>query len=131
MEYQAIKQAVSVEKAASFLGLKLKPHGDTHRGDCPACDKPRVLIVTPSKNVWYCHALKKGGDAIYLVAHVRGIKQSEAAQLLQDHFMREPEKPKRRSYKKRSKLVDSDAKSTNIAVGGTELDQWEAFIARL
>jgi DNA primase len=95
IDYSAIKAAVSVEKAARFLGLQLKPHGETHRGDCPQCDKPRVLIVTPSKNVWYCHALKKGGDAIYLVAHIRGVKQSEAAQVLQQEFMREPQKPRR------------------------------------
>src|ERR1700704_5733436 len=101
MDYQAIKAAVPVERAARFLGLELKQHGEVHRGDCPQCDKPRVLIVTPSKNVWYCHALKKGGDAIYLVAHIKGIKQSEAAQLLQDHFIREPEKPKAKKRLKR------------------------------
>src|SRR3954469_20270805 len=94
IDYAGIKQAVPLETAARFLGLELTPSGETPRGNCPACDKPRVLIVTPSKNAFYCHAQKQGGDAIFLVAHIKGIKQSAAAQLLQDHFMREPEKPR-------------------------------------
>jgi CHC2 zinc finger len=110
MDYQAIKREIGVEKAARFLQLDLKPNGDGFRCFCPACDKDRVLIVTPSKAAFYCHNLKKGGDVIYLVAHVRGIKQSEAATLLQDTFMREPEKPKAKP-----KTTKAKAKTAKMA----------------
>lgn len=95
MDYQAIKQAVSMEQAAQFLGLQLRPEGDHLRGKCPACDKDRVLILNPGKRAFYCHHLKKGGDVIYLVAHVRDIKQSAAGQLLHDAFMQVQPEPKR------------------------------------
>lgn len=101
LDFQAIKNAVTIEAAARFAGLELKQHGETFRCACPACQEggERAIVITPVKKVWYCFPLKKGGDCIYLVAHVKGIKQGEAARLLHDHFMREPEKPKRRTKK--------------------------------
>lgn len=128
LDFAAIKAAVSVEKAAQFLGIELKKDGDKYRCDCPACDKDRVLIITPSKGAWYCHNLKKGGDCIYLVAHIRGVKQSEAAKLLQDQFMREPEKPKRQVKTRPARASSSRSKVKQEAVRATEIDEWEAFI---
>lgn len=91
IDFAAIKEAVSVEKAARFLGLELKQHGDTFRCSCPTCasEDPRAIVITPALNKWYCFRLKKGGDAIYIVSHVKGIGQRDAALLLQEAFMRE------------------------------------------
>jgi DNA primase len=121
VDYDAIKQAVSIEKAARFLGLELKKHGDTFRCACPVCQQGgnRCIVITPAKAVWYCFGIKKGGDCIYLTAHIKGIKQSEAAALLQETFMRparpgEPEKP---HWKRKSKTSKTELRQP---AGGTE-----------
>jgi hypothetical protein len=120
LDFQAIKEAVPVLKAAQFLGLELKQYGEQYRCPCPTCQAggDRCIVITPAKNVWYDFSLKKGGDCIYLVAHIKGIGQREAAEQLFTAFMQEPEKPKRRAKKK-------------AVVGGNELEQWETFISRL
>lgn len=112
--YEKIKATVSFEKVFDFLGLDMKPCtsrtvGRQYRGPDPVCGRggDRALVYTISKKSWCCQsdvcspkdangkAIKtKGGDQIGLVAHVKGIKQSEAAVLLRDAFLREPEKPK-------------------------------------
>lgn len=125
MDFAAIKEAVSLERAAEFLGIELKRDGEKYRCHCPQCDKPRVLILTPAKRAFYCHAEKTGGDVIGLVAHVKGIKQSEAAKFLEQaaiHWDRKnPEvKPKRRRSAK-----------PKPGAGGTEMEMWETFISRL
>ena len=136
IDFPAIKAAVSFEKAAAFLGIELKRDKEGYRCYCPGCDKDRVLFITPGKG-WYCHNIKKGGDVIYMVAHCKDIKQSEAAKLLQEHLMRpEPVKrnsakaPQRKSAPKRAKVRDS-SKLVQSQPVSEELDQWEAFIGRL
>ena len=102
IDFAAIKAAVGVEKAARFLGLELHPDRDTFRAPCPVCKRAgeRAIILTPAIQRWYCHGMcKKGGDSVYLVAHCRGIRQTEAGQLLQDAFLTEPEKPKGKAKK--------------------------------
>jgi len=101
IDFAAIKAAVSLQKAAEFLGLELKPSAGAFRCACPQCEKggDRGLVITPGKG-FYCFGVKKGGDVISLVAHVRDIGQREAAEQLFTAFMQEPEKPKRKAKKK-------------------------------
>lgn len=83
VDFQAIKEQVSIERAADLLGLKLKPAGSQLRGICPVCNgDERSLVITPAKQVFYCFRAKTGGDCISLVAHVRGIPVRDAGQFL-------------------------------------------------
>jgi hypothetical protein len=95
IKFSALKDAVKMEDVVNWLGLKLKlEKGTTLRGACPACTGDRTLAVTPSHvradgsiGSYFCHAEKKGGDMIALVAHVHGIaRQDEAAQMIAEHF---------------------------------------------
>lgn len=113
IDFAAIKETVSIEAAARFLGLKLVQHQDTFRCACPVCKRggERAIIITPAKKAFYCHGTcRTGGDAIKLVAHVRGIKQVEAAKLLMEHFMREPVKSKRPAQRKRANSKEKGSK---------------------
>lgn len=138
IDYKAIKEiaARNHEKVFDFLGLQMKrTHPDQFRGPDPVCGRggDRILVYTISEQRWCCHSKicspkdgrTKGGDLIYLTAHVKGVKQSDAAKLLRDRFMREPEKPKsvqkRRNVNRRAK---GQAKGQDIGqalpVGGTD-----------
>jgi len=88
IDFQQIKERVSIEKAADYLGLQLKPSQHQLRGPCPACKTggDRALALTPSKGLFYCFAAEQGGDCIKLVAHIHSIKQQDAAQELFDTF---------------------------------------------
>src|SRR5438132_7312590 len=81
LDFQAVKQAVSIDEAAHRLGLALKPAGSQMRGVCPACKSggDRALVITPSKGVFYCFSAGKGGDCIALTAHIRGTEVKDAA----------------------------------------------------
>ena len=93
LDFKAIKQAVTLERAAQCLNLSVKQSGHQLRGLCPACqtDNERSLALTPSKGVWYCHSAQVGGDVIALVAHVLDLSQKDAAQWLQDTLPQERE----------------------------------------
>ena len=84
IDFQELKSRVSIEQAIQLLGLQLKPAGTQLRGPCPTCKfgGDRVLVVTPSKGMFYCFAAQTGGDQIALVAHVKACKTNEAAAFL-------------------------------------------------
>lgn len=89
VDFEAVRENVSLEQAMSYLGLKVKKQGDVFRGPCPSCQKggDRALAITPGKG-FYCFHVKKGGnDSTALVAHVRGISQREAGAELQERFL--------------------------------------------
>lgn len=137
LDFNEIKQTVSMEKAVAFLGLvvtRRESGGTQLRCACPRCkpDGERELSISTTKNLFTCFASKPSarGDVIAMVAHVKDIGQREAAELLHAAFLQEPEKPKTR--KSGRKATKPDQKSSNVVVGGTvELEQWETFIARL
>ena len=89
-DFAALKEAVTIEQAAEYLGLQLKVSNKQPRGPCPACNSggDRILAITPAKQLFYCFASEQGGDCIKLVAHIRGIKQQDAAAELAAHFLR-------------------------------------------
>lgn len=86
IDFAAIKDAVPIDNLVDYLALKGMWRGDQWRGQCPSCKgNDRSLVVTKGKG-FYCWDTKKGGDAIALVAHVKGISQPEAAKLIQEHY---------------------------------------------
>lgn len=129
VDFPAIKQYASdnFHRIFDMLGLEMfqTKNGLQWRGPCPVCKRgdDRVLVYTPALKSWACHGGctpdkgKKvlGGDLIRLVAHVRGINQPDAARLIRNNLMREPEKPKRKYTKRRT----ADPKPAK-PVGGTE-----------
>lgn len=90
IDFATLKEAVTIEQAAEYLGLQLKVSNKQLRGPCPACQSggDRILAITPAKQLFYCFASEQGGDCIKLVAHIRGIKQQDAAAELAAHFLR-------------------------------------------
>jgi hypothetical protein len=88
VDFAGIKERVSMEAAVGFLGLKqLERSGDQCRYQCPMCKGNRDLSVNVGKQVFKCFSWGKGGtDSIALVAHVRGIRQRDAAVLLDQQF---------------------------------------------
>ena len=86
IDFNGIKERVSLHQGMQMLGLNLTQHGNQFRGECPVHggDK-RTLVITPGKG-FYCFAEKKGGDVIQLVAHVKQIKNREAAEEIDRHY---------------------------------------------
>ncbi len=88
IDFDGIKQSVTIEQVSQMLGLQMKKSNNQLRGPCPACRSggDRALAITPSKGAFYCFGLGKGGDAIALCAHIKNVPQREAAQLISEHF---------------------------------------------
>jgi hypothetical protein len=86
IDFQQLKQKVTMEEAITHLGLSTKKLGKQHRGPCPACNKggDRTLVITPAKQAFYCFAGGQGGDVIALTAHVKQLPMKEAASFLAD-----------------------------------------------
>ena len=89
VDFADLKQRVSIEQVASWLGAQLKSHGPQLRGPCPICKAggDRAFVITPAKGCYYCFGdCKKGGDAIQLVANAKGLTVKEAAEAIAQHF---------------------------------------------
>jgi len=84
LDFNELKARVSIEDAMRLCNLDMTKRGETYRGKCPVCEgsKDRDLVVTPSKNVFYCFRAKEGGDQIKLVTHLKGLAAREAALFL-------------------------------------------------
>jgi DNA primase len=85
IDFAELKEQVGIEDVFPMLELDMKQKGDQWRGTCPACDSSdRTLVVTTSKQSFYCFSAKKGGDLISLVAHVRDVGMRDAALAIAD-----------------------------------------------
>lgn len=84
IDFEAIKERVSVEQAIGLLDLSLKQRNGQWRGPCPTCKSggDRALVVTPEKNAFYCFGARSGGDVIALAAHIRDCGVKDAAAFL-------------------------------------------------
>lgn len=84
VDFQAVKDSVSVEAAIPMFGLSLKQSNGQYRGPCPGCESggDRALVITPAKNAFYCFGERVGGDVIALAAHIKGCGVKEAAAFL-------------------------------------------------
>ena len=86
IDFAGLKARFNIEEAIPLLGLELKQNGDQYRGLCPVCesDDKRALVITESKQAFYCFGCKKGGDVITLVSRVKNISLKEAASFITD-----------------------------------------------
>jgi hypothetical protein len=75
VDFMAIKAAVSIEDTANLLKLTLKKSGNKLRSNCPACgnEDERIVVITPSRGLFYCFDAKVGGDCLALVQHITGL----------------------------------------------------------
>ena len=78
VDFKNVRDNVQIDRVAEWLGIKFTKRfmGEQLRAECPIHGGgKRALVITPSKNVFYCFApeCRKGGDAIELTAKVRQI----------------------------------------------------------
>ena len=90
--FKQVKERVSLMDAIKYLDLKATDRdGDQMRFNCPSCkDKEkrgRLAVHIIDGFTCYNSGKVKGNDATGLVAHCKGIRQREAAQMLADHFL--------------------------------------------
>jgi DNA primase len=87
-DFQLIKSQVTIEAAAQFLNLELRPMGAALRGPCPACKTggERALVVTPSKQLFYCFSAGIGGDLISLWGHIEKCSPADSGSQIADTF---------------------------------------------
>lgn len=95
IDFKEVKRTVSIEQAAQKLNLTLKPSASQLRGPCPACgdEDPRILALTPSRQLFFCFSAKVGGDCIALVQHITGLDVKDAAEYLVPHTREVPTAP--------------------------------------
>ena len=89
VDFAELKQRVSIEQAASWIGAQLKPNGAQLRSSCPICKTggDRAFVVTPAKGCYYCFGeCRKGGDVIALVANAKSLSAKEAAEAIARQF---------------------------------------------
>jgi hypothetical protein len=89
LDFAELKQRVSIEQVAAWIGAQLKPHGAQLRGPCPICKAggDRAFVITPEKGCYYCFGeCRKGGDAIALVANAKHLSPKEAAEAIARQF---------------------------------------------
>lgn len=86
VDFGALKARVKIEQVVQMLGLMMKQSNNQLRSCCPACKNggDRALVVTPSKEAFYCFGGSTGGDLIALAAHIQGVSVKEAAAFIAD-----------------------------------------------
>ena len=87
VDFAKLKERITIEQVFSMLDVTLKQKGDQWRGPCPTCNSggDRALVVTKSKQAFYCFASRKGGDMIALVAHIQDVPVKDAALAIAEH----------------------------------------------
>jgi DNA primase len=87
-DFQLIKEQVTIEAAAQFLHLELRPQGAALRGACPTCKTvgDRALVITPSKGLFYCFSAGIGGDLITLWGHIEKCSPADSGRQIADTF---------------------------------------------
>lgn len=65
---------------------------DQWRCPCPSCQSSdtRSLVITAGKGA-YCRSLRKGGDVIFLVSHIKNLPFRKAAEEIETFFSATPE----------------------------------------
>lgn len=98
LDFVSIKSQVDLVEVAKVLQLELKESSGEvlqYRSPCPRCKAggDRALAITPSRG-YFCNSIKRGGDVISLVSHVKGYSFREAAQFLFERFNLAPPETK-------------------------------------
>ncbi|RZV59502.1 MAG: hypothetical protein EX270_01630 [Pseudomonadales bacterium] len=115
IDFDEIKQRVSINQVVQWLDIRLEEVGDQLRGCCPIHKgtNNRDFVVTPDKGLFYCFKCKEGGDLIKLYANVKFIDQkSAAAEILKRIDIGKTARPKGREQASNS-AKSSDSKRGN------------------
>lgn len=92
-DFDQLKEEISFEQAIQVLALDLKKSGNQWRGACPVCKgSERSLVITEGKGA-FCFSSHKGGDIIWLTAHIRDCQIKDAAKFLADNALGQAAKP--------------------------------------
>jgi hypothetical protein len=99
--FEEVKESVTVKQVASYLSLKFHgseqgKEGLQHRYACPFCNNPdkHALSINDAKGKFQCFRCKKsGGDTITLVAKLKGITNTDAANELKAQFLHRSTEP--------------------------------------
>src|ERR1700686_2058969 len=88
IDFADLKAKVGIAKVCEMLKLEMKPEKNHLRGKCPLCpsSNPRSFVVTPDKNLWFCHSCNAGGVQLKLVALVRNTDIRNAAVSIAESF---------------------------------------------
>lgn len=81
VDFEQIKQRVTMEEAAALLGLQLIGGSAQKKAECPKCES-KSLAINTDRRIFFCHSAKVGGDVISLVAHCKDLSVKDAATLL-------------------------------------------------
>ena len=83
IDFAELKARIGFSEVVARLNLEGKQSGNQWRGPCITCNSggDRALIITEGKGA-YCFALKKGGDQIWLTAHILDVSVKQAAEWL-------------------------------------------------
>ena len=104
IDFGELKANTQIEDVIGLLQLTMTQQGNQWRGPCPACgsESDRALVVTPSKQAYFCFAAEEGGDVIAFVAHIRGTAMKAAADFIVDHLTTIDDPPPERVTKPES-----------------------------
>jgi hypothetical protein len=96
------------------LKLSLKKTGNQLRESCTACgnEDERIVVITPSRGLFYCYNGKVGGDCLALVQPVTGLDVQDAAAFLSPHS-----RAAHNSQAPQGEESGCDEKNTNFAGG--------------
>lgn len=85
-ELERIKQEVSLVRLVEAKGAVLRKHGPDLIGRCPFHDdREPSFVVSPGKNLWYCHgACQQGGSVVDFVMRAEGVSFRHAVDLLRE-----------------------------------------------
>ena len=69
-------------EVARSEGMALIPRGRRHWALCPLHGEKTPSLMFDEKGRWHCFSCQQGGDAVALLAALRGIRPLEAARIL-------------------------------------------------
>lgn len=84
-DFAQLRQQVPIERVAEWLGINLGPK---LRGKCPLCEDERSFTITPTKGLFGCFKCGVKGSILDLVMHTKNVKLTEAAQLIEEQFLK-------------------------------------------
>lgn len=85
-ELERLKAEVSLVRLVEVKGVVLRKHGPDLVGRCPFHDdREPSFVVSPGKNLWYCHgACQAGGSVVDFVMRAEGVSFRHAVDLLRE-----------------------------------------------
>ena len=89
VDFQDLRNRISIVDVCVLLDIRLKRSGEQLRGRCIICchASDRCFVVTPKLQRFWCFGdCHSGGDCIELVARAKQLSHKDAAYFLRDNF---------------------------------------------